>query len=421
MEIETLKRSHLKRNILIAVVVVLVISAVILNFTRARYRVTQSIPLVNGVINYTPYDLKLVAMYQQNDDGEYVSIDEVPDSGYSLSTINSYCEVNDTKDESIQIEYQDGIINVLGMNQKGTKCYLYFDIKLTPATEVIEGLYEDNQDILVYDETDDGNLRYMGANPDNYVYFNCSDYSNPNSNTCELWRIIGVFDENTHGISGQKLVKLIRNDSLGNMAWLTSNNNWSTASLQQTLNDDYYNRTGSYSSTGITSSTRRLIETVIWKLGTKPKGENIMSPKSWYEYERGSETYGSNPTTWEGKIALMYPSDFGLATSGGTSTNRSSCVVRYMDVNGWGNTNGRYDDCKNNDWLYDNSNAQWTLTHSINYSNYVYAVLNDTFGGAVSNHAGSSDYAVYPTIYLTSNTAITGGTGTQSDPFTLQG
>ena len=53
MEIETLKRSHLKRNILIAVVIVLIISAVILNFTRARYRVTESILLVNGTINYT--------------------------------------------------------------------------------------------------------------------------------------------------------------------------------------------------------------------------------------------------------------------------------------------------------------------------------------------------------------------------------
>ena len=37
MPIETLKKSHLKRNIIIGVVVVAVISAIILNFTRAKY------------------------------------------------------------------------------------------------------------------------------------------------------------------------------------------------------------------------------------------------------------------------------------------------------------------------------------------------------------------------------------------------
>ena len=46
MEIETLKRSHLKRNIIIGLVGVAIISAVILTFTRAKYRVTESIPLV---------------------------------------------------------------------------------------------------------------------------------------------------------------------------------------------------------------------------------------------------------------------------------------------------------------------------------------------------------------------------------------
>ena len=27
----------------------------------------------------------------------------------------------------------------------------------------------------------DGNIRYYGTNPNNYIYFNCSDYSNQNS------------------------------------------------------------------------------------------------------------------------------------------------------------------------------------------------------------------------------------------------
>ena len=51
MELQKLKQNHVKRNILIGVVTVLIISAVILNFTKAKYRTTQSIPLVNGTIN----------------------------------------------------------------------------------------------------------------------------------------------------------------------------------------------------------------------------------------------------------------------------------------------------------------------------------------------------------------------------------
>ena len=43
-------------------------------------------------------------------------------------------------------------------------------------------------------DLDGGNIRYYGVSPNNYVYFNCSDYSNQTSDTCEIWRIIGVFD-----------------------------------------------------------------------------------------------------------------------------------------------------------------------------------------------------------------------------------
>ena len=37
MEFQTLKRSHLKRNIIVGVLVLGIISAVVLNFTRAKY------------------------------------------------------------------------------------------------------------------------------------------------------------------------------------------------------------------------------------------------------------------------------------------------------------------------------------------------------------------------------------------------
>lgn len=64
MKFEVLKKSHLKRNVLIGILVIGVISTVVLNFTRAKYRTTESIPLVNRTIEYIPYDLKMVIMYQ---------------------------------------------------------------------------------------------------------------------------------------------------------------------------------------------------------------------------------------------------------------------------------------------------------------------------------------------------------------------
>ena len=99
MEFEVLKRNHLKRNIIIAVIVISIISAIILNFTSAKYRVTDSIPLINGTINYKPYDFKLMAMYQEQD-GEYVEVDKMPSSGYVINEEKSYCTIdNVNKDE----------------------------------------------------------------------------------------------------------------------------------------------------------------------------------------------------------------------------------------------------------------------------------------------------------------------------------
>ena len=79
MEFEVFKKSHLKRNIIIVVLVVGIIVAVVLNFTRAKFRTTQSIPLVNGTINYELSDLNLIGVYIQGDDG-YIKSDTIPES-----------------------------------------------------------------------------------------------------------------------------------------------------------------------------------------------------------------------------------------------------------------------------------------------------------------------------------------------------
>ena len=245
MNFEVLKRSHIKRNIIIAVIIILILSTVILTFTKAKYKTTASIPLVNGTINYDLSDLNLIGVYIQEGE-EYIQTNEIPSSGYEFNSEESYCTVNNERDDTITLSFDMTTQNltVTPLTKKGTKCYLYFD-EASRATDVIEDVYEENQGMLAYDNTTDNNLRYIGRDPNNYVLFNN-----------ELWRIIGVFNENSHGVTGQKLVKLIRNESIGRFLWdnkasgtgsSTSeygSNDWSDSALQLVLNEGaYWNRT----------------------------------------------------------------------------------------------------------------------------------------------------------------------------------
>ena len=410
MNFEVIKRSHVKRNVLISVVIVLVLSAIILTFTRAKYKTTESMPLVNGTINYELSDFNLIGAYIQEGDS-YTQVDEIPTSGYEFNGEKSYCTVNDENiNATLNYDMETQSLSVFPLTTKGTKCYLYFD-EASSASDVIEDAYEESQGMLAYDETADNNLRYIGANPNNYVYFNCDDYNNPSSSTCELWRIIGTFNENSHGISGEKLVKLIRNDSIGNLAWDSANtNNWSTASLQTTLNGDYLNSSGSYASSGIKNDiTRNMIANVIWKLGGHPTHE--ATSIAFYTSERGTTVYSGRPTTWQGKVALMYPSDYGYATTGGTATNREVCLA--TDLNGW----AAYSDCYNNSWLYSNIDNIWTLTPKSSENDEVFATFTDALFYYQS--ANYTNYAIYPSLYLSLEVSITGGDGTQSNPYTL--
>ena len=129
MEFQTLKKNNFKKYIIIGVFIITIISTIILNFTRAKYRTTQSIPLINGTINYSLADLNIVAIYQENDNDEYENINEVPISGYKLNENESYCEVNNIKQDNIIINYNSITKNlkISPMTFKDTKCYLYFD------------------------------------------------------------------------------------------------------------------------------------------------------------------------------------------------------------------------------------------------------------------------------------------------------
>ena len=251
--------------------------------------------------------------------------------------------------------------------------------------------------------------RYEGKDPNNYIWFNN-----------ELWRIIGVFDENSHGVSGQNLVKIIRNDSIGGLAWHKSDtNDWTAAILMNLLNGAYLNSengTGGeycygyeksvgancdYTETGINDTYRPMIENVTWYLGGY--SSTSATAEAFYGYERGTTVYSGRPTTTTGYIGLMYPSDYGY------SVLSSSCA-RTTNLGSYNNAT-----CAGQSWLY-GQGYEWTITPDSSDRFYVFRVDYD---GYLDSEFASAGSAARPVLYLDSSVYVIDGTGTQSDPYII--
>ena len=284
---------------------------------------------------------------------------------------------------------------------KKIKCSVFFIVKPVSVIEKITTLAQTDTTNFATDDPNN-NIRYIGANPNNYVYFNCSDYNNQSDSTCEKWRIIGVF-KNVTKSDGTKedLVKIIRDDSLANIAGDSNNvNDWSKASLQKTLNGEYYN--GTYTRGALKNdSTRNAIESVVWNLGGSSTYDDVTA-SMFYVRERGTTVYSGHAPTWTGKIGLMYPSDYGYATSGGSTTDRAACLAK--ELYNWKDSG--VSNCKNNDYLYKSGYEQWTLAPNSSNSYGVFYVYT---GGSVGNlNSVGNAKGVRPAAYLKSDILLSG-------------
>ena len=334
----------------------------------------------------------------------------------------------------------------------------------TFAEQIIELSQTDVTNLAIDDQ--DNNIRYIGKSPNNYVYFNCSDYNNQNNNTCEKWRIIGVFknvikDDN----SRENLVKLIREDSIGDFSWdykqskigtsigEYGSNDWTDSQLMMMLNStdylksgytiennvvkdvngqaiyqnmgSYYNGTSGcqpnsiasgskfnctlidFTSNGLKNdNTRNAIESVKWNLGGSDTYDNVTT-SMFYERERGASVYSGHATTWNGKIGLMYPSDYGYATSGSSDTNRTSCLAKELFY--WNS------DCYDNNYLFKKI-TEWTLTPRTTPVDSVFRILEE---GTLERNGTYRTRGVRPTLFLKSNILLSQGDGSSSSPYQL--
>ena len=271
-------------------------------------------------------------------------------------------------------------------------------------------------------------LRYEGAYPNNYI---CLD--NKTSGACSssslLFRIIGLFDEDTSTdgtTSGgsKKLLKIIDTNSYGGTsgkAWNSSGtNNWSTASLKIELNETYL--TTLLGTSNVNSKLSSGIANTKWHLGGASESNlQTLTAEGIYTEERNtSAIYSGNPSSIYAKVGLMYPSDYGYATVGGTTKNKSSCRAKELFY--WDDSS--FSDCKNNDWLFIwqsfVNNAQWLHSPYSSGSDRA-AVLSSAGYVALRNGFVDGQFAVRPTFYLDSNILQIVGTGdgSSSNPYRI--
>ena len=336
---------------------------------------------------------------------------------------------------SASVSCEASMKKINDINYSSTAAYkiskLYFNSTKKPVINNNITYQYDTTDKLMADTA--GNIRYYGASPNNYIYFNCSDYNNQTSSTCETWRIIGVFDGK---------VKIMRGSVIGDYSWDSSAsgtnsgygvNEWSQADLMKLLNGGYETETvgGSlywnaksgtcyndsknattacnFTSTGLKNDTTRnlIAETTYYTRGHDNK--NIFVD-AMYDKERVSGTVitGVTPTrtlTWTGKIAIPYPSDYGYAA------DLSLCQKQL----------GSYNDatCTANN-LMKNILAPsygWLLTPNSGYAYHAWRVSSS--GNVYSNDFAYSAYGVSPVLSLISELDIGPGTGTSSSPYQL--
>ena len=393
----------------------------------------------------------LVYTLTSSDGGKSVAQTQVPDSNEAMVS-NYAIEAGKTHTYTLTITFLDK-----DENQDDNQC-VSFSTKVSinetkeassqvasSAASTIKALAATDTVNFATDDPDN-NIRYIGANPNNYVYFNCSDYNNQSDSTCEKWRIIGVFKNMTKSDgSKEDLVKIIRDDSIGNYSWDSSDsstnygwgvNDWTNADVMKLLNSGYdsetvggslywnaksgtcyngaYNATTScdFTSTGLKNDlTRNAIESVVWNLSGSSTFNDVTA-SMFYSRERGTTVY-SGPTTWTGKVGLMYPSDYGYATSGGSTTNRAACLAK--ELFNWDGSN--VSDCYNNDYLL-KSYSQWTLMPNSSDS---YGVFYVDMKGFVSygRYAYGTD-GVWPVAFLKSNILISEvGNGSSESPLQL--
>ena len=384
--------------------------------------------------------------------GDYKTVTQSgwPTEGYKFNAELSRCE------NGSELSWDDVNKKVLMSGVSADRCYVYFDIWIpsiadycTSGTDLAtcvknfgdQGASVSN--IYIHDSSlangaGDNSYRYAGANPNNFVCFGSNASTCPTDN---LYRIVGVFGDNYHGVIGKQLVKLIKYDyatsallgtdgdycgsytpdasyykgsltTINTYYWnkTTRTNTWSTSLLNKTnLNTNFINNIGNIWANKIT--------TVTWKVGGNTDANISQSvPAAAYQNEVLNPVPGSTSTTGEttysAKIGLMYASDYGF---GAVPEAWTTTLVNYA-----GSVNGSTIRLQN--WMY-MGYSDWTISRDSIGGGNAFCV-DDSVGNVniVSVNNGWSAYiyvGVRPSFNLESSVTYRSGDGTAENPIRI--
>ena len=430
MNFEVLKKNHLKRNFLMVVGVIVVIGACILTFSLAKYRTTQSIPIVNGTINYAPYDFKVLAMYQEGESG-YVEIDEMPTSGYAINESKSYCTVDNTNKDTNAKLYTDAQgQHVFSGLKKNSKCYLYFDEKTIPATDVIlagkdiqtrssfSSVVTEQTTNRIYQASDsDGTTYYFAGNPtDNWVNF-----------AGFYWRIIRINGDGTIRMiyaGTDPNVTTGTGTQIQTSAFNASDNRSEYVGLKytqgqqhgNTMNSSIMDILNSWYSSNLTSYAS-YIDRNAGFCGDR----NTASGYSWTSQSSSSIFYAAYERLQINKTPSLECSSSDLFTVTGASKGNASLTnpIGLITADEVAYAGGVYGTRNDGYYLYTNQ-IYWTMTpYLVNSYGYASVSAVDS-GGYIGNWNVHSTTGVRPVINLKVDVSLS-GSGTSSDPYVVVG
>ena len=441
------KNKKKRKVILISIGVIVLISVSLLLYkTFSSFMESAEFPMMNGKVDYFGNSDVYFVFYQGDKE-----LKEMPqkDNKENLVFDHGTCD----NGASIIWDSETWAPLVKNLSKSKTKCSLYFDVA-TPIVDYITNLAKTDNANLMYDGkdslgeelgTDDNNLRYVGASPNNYIDIGDRD----GDGKTILWRIIGVMNNimNLEDGKQESLIKIMRSDSIGKYSLDSSVssvnlgygvNEWSQADAMKLINpkdiyDDesiiggslYWNKERGncyndeneanigcdFTSSGLSETAKKKIAKVRWNTGTFGEiyNKEKINSKYMYDSERsvhhGKEQCENNnndgcndnisrTTTWDGYMGLIYPSDFGYAVGGDI---RTSCLLKTMT--------SYTGDCGNNDWIRLKYGDIWTMTPITN-DHEAYAALRVGANGNMYTDRIYKNFLIVPVAYLKSNTKI---------------
>ena len=432
IEFKTLHSNKKRIHFLYAFVcVVLLLIVFIIGRSFAKYRITWSIPLVNGTINNDLANLNAIAVYIEDGD-DYSKNDTNPESGYIFNEEKSYCTVNGEEDTSITVSYDIDAksLSVTPMTTQGTKCYLYFDEQKTfkdiiladnGGTTAIEG--KETPDFSEKATTDEGmyattdnlgtSYYFRGAVTNNYVQF--AGY---------YWRIIRV--------NGDGSIRMIYDGTSAHANGESSSDRQiGTSSYNENYNGSYYvgytyeeNSQRPTSQNGGTASTIKGVLDNWYQVNIAGKeyddkvttisgfcnDRTLQSGSIWSidnthyyaGYKRGED---NSPSLQCKEKNDLYTFKVGLITSDEVSFAGATHI---------------YGDYNLVFYLYTGQDY-WTMTPAYFYKGGGPYVAFVTSGGDISmNYEAYRAYiGVRPVINLSADVTISSGNGTSSNPYVV--